>query len=140
MGTACVPSYVKILMARFEQKHIYRFIKGKVDLYLRYIDGIFLICKSTEEELKDLFDEVNKNHPSIEFNQKFSKLKIEFLGVLVYKDEQQRLQTTLFRKKTDRQSYLRAKTDHSASLKKSIPYSQILRGKRICSTNSEFER
>ena len=55
MGTAWDPSYEKILMARFEPKHIYGFIKGKVDLYLRYIDDTFLICNSMEEELKDLF-------------------------------------------------------------------------------------
>ena len=43
MGTACAPSYANIFMARFEQKHIYPFIKSKGDLYLRYNDGIFLI-------------------------------------------------------------------------------------------------
>ena len=96
--------------------------------------------KGTEEELKNFFNEVYKTHSSIEFDQKYSKSKIEFLEVLVYKDERQRLQTTLFKKKADRQSYVRAKTDRSTSLKKSIPYSQILRVKRVCSKNSEFER
>ena len=127
-------------MARFEQKHIYYFIKNKVDLYLRYIDDIFLICKGTEEDLKNFSTEINKKHPSIKFNQKCSKWKIEFLDVLVHKDKQQRLQTNLFKKKTERQFYLHAKTDHSASLKESIPYSQILCTKSICSTNSKFER
>ena len=45
MGTACAPSYANIFMARFEQKHIYPFIKGKVDFYLRYIDDVFFIWK-----------------------------------------------------------------------------------------------
>ena len=81
-------------MARFEQKHIYPFIKGKVDLCLRYIDDIFFIWKGAQEELKNFFNKINKKHPSIKFDQKYSKSKIEFLDVLVYKDEQQRLQTT----------------------------------------------
>ena len=127
-------------MARFEQKHVYPFIKGKLDLYLRYIDDIFFIWKGTEEKLKNSFNEINKKHPFIKFDQKYSKSKIEFLDVLVYKDEQQKLKTTLFKKNTNRQSYRHAKSDHPVSLKKSIPYSQILRVKRICSTNSEFER
>ena len=38
MGTACIPSYANIFMARFEQKHIYPFVKGKVGLNLIYID------------------------------------------------------------------------------------------------------
>ena len=78
-------------MARFEQKHIYPFIKGKVDLYLRYIDDIFFIWKGAEEELTNFFNKINKKHPSIEFDQKYSKSKIEFLEVFVYKDEQLRL-------------------------------------------------
>ena len=50
------------------------------------------------------------------------------LILLVYKDEQQKLQTTLSKKNTDKQSYLHAKSNHPVSLKKvSIPSSQILR-------------
>ena len=86
MGTACVPNYANI--------------KGndKVDLYLRYIDDIFPIWKGTEEELKKLFNEIAKKHPSIKFDQKYSKSEIEFLDVLVYKDEkrEQNRQTILF--------------------------------------------
>ena len=100
MGTAFAPSYKKIFMERFEQKHMYPFIKGKVDLWLRYIDDIFFIWKDMEEKLKNFFNEINNKHPSIKFDQKYSKSKIEFLYVSVYKDEQQRLQITLFKKET----------------------------------------
>ena len=55
-----------------------------------------------KEELKNFFNEINKKHPSTKFDQEYSKQKIEFLDVLVYKDEQQKLQTTLFKKNTDR--------------------------------------
>ena len=65
--------------------------------------------------------------------------QIEFAYVLVYKDDEQGLQATLFKKKTDRQPYLHAKSDHPMPLKKSILYNQMLSAKRICSTNSEFE-
>ena len=99
MGTPCAPSYANIFMERFEQKHIYPFIKGKVDLHLRYIDDIFFIWKVMEKKLKNFFNEINKKHPSIKFDQKYSKSKIEFLYVSIYKDEHQRLQTTLFKKK-----------------------------------------
>ena len=62
------------------------------------------------------------------------------LIVLVYKDEQQKLQITLCKRNTDKQSYFHVKSNQPVSLKKRIPSSQILRVKRICSTNSEFER
>ena len=73
MGTACAPSYANI----FAQKHIYLFIKDKVDLYLRYIDNIFFIWKDAQEKLKNFFNEINKKHilPS-KFYKKSSKSKI----------------------------------------------------------------
>ena len=105
-------------------------IKGKVDLYLRYIDDIFLIWKGTEEELKNLFNEINKKHRSIKFSQKYSRSKIEFLDVLVYKDEQQKLQKTLFKKnKTDSLIFMQNPTTQCQS-RKTIPYRQILRVKK----------
>ena len=74
METACTPRYANIFMARLTtEKHIYPFVKIKVELYLRYIDDIFFICKDTEEELKNLFNEINKNHSFIKFDQKYSK-------------------------------------------------------------------
>ena len=122
METGMVPSYVNIFMTRFEQKHIYPFIKDsksiKVDLYLGYIDDIFFIWKGIVIDLINLFNETIKKHPSIKFDQKYSKLEIEFLNVLVHKDKQQRLQATLLKKKTDRKSCLHPESDHPASLKK----------------------
>ena len=73
--------------------------------------------KERKKELKNFFNEINKKHPSIKFDQKYSKLKIEFLDVLVHKDEQQRLEKTLFKKKADKQFYLYEKTDQRHSQK-----------------------
>ena len=74
--------------------------------------------KDTEDKLKNVFHKINEKHPSIKSDQKYSKSKIEFLDVLVYKDEEQSRETTLFKKNTDEQSYLHAKSNHTASLKK----------------------
>ena len=71
-------------------------VTDKVDLYLRYTDDTFFIWKGTDEGLKNFFNESNKKQLSIKFDKKYSKSKIKFLDVLVYKDEQQWLQTILF--------------------------------------------
>ena len=60
VGTARAPSYASIFMTRFEEKHIYTFIKNKVELvelYLRYIDDIVFVWKGSEKELKNFFNE-----------------------------------------------------------------------------------
>ena len=75
--------------------------------------------------------------PSIKFEFKYPQTKIEFLDVLVYKDQNNMLQPTIYRKQTDRKHYLDARSEHPMMLKDSIPYSQALRRKRICSSQQE---
>ena len=48
------------------------------------------------------------------------------------------LQTAIYRKQTDRENYLDARSEHPKLLKYSIPYSQALRIKRICFSQQEF--
>ena len=106
MDTVCAPAYANIFMANFELKYIYPYIRDKTKMFLRFID---------------------KKHPSIKFEFKYSQSKIEFLDVLIYKDHNNMLQTTIYRKQTDQQNYLHARSEHPKLLKDSIPYSQALR-------------
>jgi len=48
--------------------------------------------------------------------------------------------TKLYRKPTDRQSYLNNKSYHPTSTKRGIPYSQALRMKRICTEQEELKK
>ena len=76
-----------------------------------------MIWTYSEQELLDFLIDLNKKHPSIKFEYKYSQTKIEFLDVLVYKDQNNMLQTTINRKQTDRQNYLDARSEHPKSLK-----------------------
>ena len=110
----------------------------KTKMFLRFIDDLFMIWTCSEQELLDFMGDLNKKHPSIKFEFKYSQTKIEFLDVLVYKDQNNMLQTTIYRKQTDGQNYLDARSEHPKSLKDNIPYSQTLQIKRICSSQQEF--
>ena len=59
---------------------------------------------------------------------------------MLYKDENKNIQTTLSRKHTHQHVLLHAKSEHPRSLKNSIPYSQALRLKTICSAPTEFDK
>ena len=111
------------LIENFELKYIYPFITGKTKMFLRFIDDLFMIWTDSEQELPDFMSDLNKKHPSIKFEFKYPQTKIEFLDVLVYKDQNNMLQATIYRKQTDRQNYLDARSKHPKSLKDSIPYS-----------------
>ena len=138
MGTICASAYENIFIAEFEEKYIYPLIKDKSILFLRYIGDNFMVWTKSEKQLKDFMSELNQKHPSIKFDYKFDCKQIEFLDTLVYIDQQNKLQTTLFRKSSDRQNFLNAKLKHPYSLNKSVPYSQALRIRRICSTFQEY--
>ena len=107
-------------MEKFELKYIYPHINDKTKMFLRFIDDLFMIWTGSEQELLDFMRGLNKKHPSIKFEFKYSETKIEFLGVLVYKDNNNMLQTTIYRKQTDRQNYLDARSEHPKLLKDSI--------------------
>ena len=97
-----------------------------------------MIWTDTEEELSKFINELNQKRKTIKFDFKYSKTKMKFLDVLVFKDNN-KLQTTLYKKPTDRESYLHANSEHPRSLKENIPYSQEICVKRIYSANSKFE-
>ena len=84
--------------------------------------------------------EINQKHQSIKFDFKFSKEIIKIQETLVYIDSKNRLQTILYKKPTVCQNYLHVKSAHPFSLKKSIPYRQALRIKRICSAFEEHRK
>ena len=62
---------------------------------------------------------------------------ISFLAIKVYKNENETLSATIYRKPSECRNFLHYKLMHPKALKDSIPYSQTLGIKRICSETSE---
>lgn len=70
-------------------------------LYLRFTDNIFMIWtkSSNGSFIKTFMKNLNVNiHPSKEFDFQYSKDKIKFMERLVYRDQHQKLETTLYQK------------------------------------------
>ena len=105
-GTICAPSCPNL------KKNIYSQIKDKSVIYLRYIDNIFMVWIKSKSELRHFMNEINQKHQSVKSDFKFSQEIIEFLDTLVHIDSKNRLETTLYKKPTDCQNYLDAKSAH----------------------------
>ena len=91
-----------------------------------------MIWTGKEEELLKFINELNQKHKTIKFDFKYSNTKKRiFRCSSVQEDINNKLQTSLYKKPTDYQSYLHANSDHPRSLKERIAYSQTLRVKRI---------
>ena len=138
MGTVAAPSYATIYMGNFEETHIYPDIDNDCPVYARYIDDIFLIYTGGEKKLDEFLTNINTKHDSIKFDYEKSTQSVAFLDTLIYIDEKRQLRTTLYTKPADTHNYLHFKSSHPRHLKESLPYSQALRLRRICSENNEF--
>ena len=138
MGTKCAPSYANLFMGYFEKKFIYPHLIDKSSLYLRYIDDIFIISNGTEEELNTFIKTVNEAHPTIKFDINYSYNEINFLDTMIIINANNQLVTTLYKKPTDKNTFIHRKSYHPPATKKSIPYSQALRLSRICSQDDDY--
>ena len=140
MGSPFSPNYANLFMGKFEEDYVYKdnpygtYIK----CWYRFIDDIFFVFDGNSEMLNGFLLYMNSRLPSIKFTLEASQQTVPFLDVSVTKKNGD-IETTVYRKKTDRNNYLHFSSYHPASLKRGLPYSQMLRLKRICSTESEFE-
>ena len=131
MGTICAPSYAHNSMGKFEITYIYPYINQFSNFYCRFIDYIFFIWNGTVIQLQEFIKKLNNCHPTIKFDFKFSKTRIECLDTTVYKNKKQnKLLATVYCKPTDRRNFLHYTSAHPRSLINSVPYNKALRLKK----------
>ena len=77
--------------------------------------------------------------PNYQVHSRVVREKVSFLDTTVILDETI-LHTDLYTKPTDTHQYLLPSSCHPRHCTSSIPYSQALRLRRICSTNEDFQK
>ncbi|XP_054290772.1 uncharacterized protein LOC129005789 [Macrosteles quadrilineatus] len=135
MGTRMAPSYANLFMGRLEQAFL-RQQKVQPECWFRFIDDIFLIWTSGTESLNEFLKNL-QNFSILQFTHNNSPSEITFLDVSV-KLNNGLITTGIHIKPTNNLQYLHFDSCHPANTKRSIPYSQAIRAKRICSTEKEL--
>ena len=102
------------------------------------IDDIVGATSGSRDEIEVFATYVNGFHRSLKFTWIISDVQLPFLD-LCLKPVSDRLLTSIHYKDTDTHSYLNYTSSHPARCKNSIPYSQFLRLRRICSGDNDFE-
>ena len=138
MGTRVAPSYAILYMGDFEDRFVYTYHKQPL-LYLRYIDDIFLLWQHGADELSKFVTHLNTANQHIRFTCEHSADKIPFLDTLVC-IRNNHLVTDLYTKPTDTHNYLLFDSAHPQKCKTSIPHSQFLRIRRICSDPQDYKK
>ena len=129
MGTKLATSYANLFTSKFEQNHVYTY-HLQPTLWKRFIDDTSLIQPHGMDSVLEFIKHLNTVHPTITFTSTISQTEVAFLDLIIY-IRGDKLYTRLHTKNTDIHMYLNFHSEHPMSLKRSIPYSQFLRLKRI---------
>ena len=98
---------------------------------------VLALTSSTREELDHFITSVNSFHPALKYTWEISEISIAFLDIKVSINGNG-LSTSAHYKPTDSHSYLLHSSSRPSHVKNSIPFSQFLRLRRLCSDDSDF--
>ena len=107
-------------------------------IWIRFIGDIFMVWQYNLNQLEEFIKELNNFHPTIKFTKEVSEFGLSFLDTFVYKEDGI-LKTRVYHKPTDNKEYLLYTSCHPKQHKDAIPYGLLVRAKRICSKQEEFE-
>ena len=137
MGTRFAPNYAIIFMAEVEEEFLTS-STWKPRIWIRFIDEIFMVWQYNLNQLEQFIEELNNFHPTIKFTKEVSEFGLSFLDTFVYKEDGI-LKTRVYHKSTDNKQYPLYPSCHPKQHKDAIPYGLLVRAKRICSKQEEFE-
>ena len=138
MGTPIAPSAVNIFMGWLEEKLLAASpVSIDTSFWKRFIDDILMIWMGTQHQLDMFREHLNSFHPTIKFTMESSKKELPFLDILI-KKKNNYLTTDLHTKATDKRAYLPHSSCHPRHCRDNIPYSQLLRARRLCSVDQDF--
>ena len=138
MGTKMAPAYANVFMGQFENDFVYTYHNPPL-VWVRFIDDIFCIFTGTLDELNSFINYLNSCDPHIKFTSEISQTTVTFLDTRVNLSHN-KIETDLFCKPTDSHNYLLFSSSHPRRCKESIPFSQLLRIRRICSRLVDFDK
>ena len=135
MGAIFSVKFANIYMHMFFRKFFQTHTNYKLPFLARLVDDIFTIWNEDFAKLQEFRQILNTFHNTIKFELKYSNTEIQFLDTVTYIEDNS-LKTKLFIKPTDNKQYLHFYSSHPNHIKRSIPYSQALRYRRIITDNN----
>ena len=141
MGSPMARTYANIFMAILERKLLNEAPQGLIPIeWIRFIDDIFAIWNHGIEKLQKFITYINNFHPTIKFDYTYSYKSVSFLDTTIYINSNNKLESDLYIKPTDRTLLLHQNSFHPQTCKNSIIYSQALRYRRIITDNTRLQQ
>ncbi|KAK7114567.1 hypothetical protein V1264_000611 [Littorina saxatilis] len=140
MGTKMGPNYACLFVGHLEEQIFLAYNGPLPTLFKRFIDDCLGIAVCCKEDLLNFIKFVGEFNPAIKFTHEISESTLPFLDIQISITDSRSLETTVHYKATDSHSYLTFTSSHPRATRESIPYSQFLRLRRLCSTEEEFDQ
>lgn len=100
---------------------------------------LLLVWVGSESTLKDYMDHLNDNTHNIRLTSQWSTEQIHFLDVNIFRVDDT-LQTKVFFKPTDRNSFLPMHSGHHPLWLRNVPKGQMMRVRRNCSSLEDYDQ
>jgi quinol monooxygenase YgiN len=130
MGSPLSGLIAEAVLHRLEQD---AFSKYYPKVWIRYVDDTFVVIK--REKLEEFMQTINSVFPDIQFTmEKELNNHLAFLDILITRQENGCLQTSVYRKTTDTMQILHYKSNHPAAHKRSCVRTLFKRVATHCSS------
>ena len=140
MGSPLGPVLANIFMSHFEDKALDKYDGNLPLFYKRYVDDTFVVFNDSEDcEL--FFEYFNTQHRNIKFTLEHETSDcISFLDVLVTRNEEGTIETSMYRKETFSGLYMKFDSFVPHHFKKNLISGLLNRAWKICSSYELFYR
>ena len=137
MGSKMGPNYACLFVGYVGEQIGQQYTGTVPQLHKRYIDDVVDIVCCSRVELEEYIAFVSNFHPALQFTHTITETELPFLDINL-RISGDRIRTSIHYKATDTHSYLHYDSSHPRHCKESLPYSQLLRLRRICSDQADF--
>lgn len=140
MGSKKGLNYACLFVGYVEEQIAQQYTGTVPQLHKRYIDDVVAIVCCSRVELEEYIAFDPNFHPALQFTLTISETELPFLDINLRISAGDRICTSIHYKATDTHSYLHYDSSHPRHCKESLPYSQLLCLRRICSVQAELSK
>ena len=137
MGSKMGPNYACLFLGYVEERIASQYHGFVPKLHKRYIDDVIGVACCSRVDLENYIRFVSNFHPALQFTHTISDTELSSLGITL-RITDDHISTTIYYKYTDTLTYLHHQFSHPSHCKKSLPRSQLLRLRCLCSEDSDF--
>ena len=136
MGSKTGPNYTCLFVGYVEEQIMRQYTGFIPQLHKRYVDDVVGIAHCSRVQLDDFINFVSSFHPALQFTH-ITKTELPFLDIKL-RVSGDHISSSICYKDTDSHSYLHHLSSHPRHCKGGLPYSQLLRFRRLCSDGTHF--